>query len=252
MRLGPPIKLTCPYCGSKKYIESLSSGNTIGGIVWSDTKHEYPMLQEPSPIQKCTSCCNYYFYEDSQPQSLLRRLLNRFDDYMQSLFDELEESEESVEEIDDDEEMLSPQKERMIHIDLLNNGFGGLSFEEMDAAYDSLYSDDLSQERKKVLLYMWLYAFNDKYNGRKNKSDCSNVSSQLLNKQQSVILEIVSETNVSKVVYSELLREAGLFRESIAMIGDLTSLSDIEAVYACQILEHARMGDRGVFRINSK
>ena len=236
---GPPVKLTCPYCKAKKYIESLLSGNTFGGIVWSDTKHYYPMLPEPSPIQKCTTCGKYYFYEDSQPPSLLQRLHNRVKDYMQSLYERMEESEESIEGIEDGEETLFPR----------NIGFGGLSFEEMDAAYDSLYSDDLPQDRKKVLLYMWLYAFNDKYNGRDGKSDCSNASSQLLDKQQSVILKIVNETDVSRVVYSELLRESGLFGESIAMIGDISSLSDIEAIYAKQIIEHARIGDRAVFKI---
>lgn len=52
--------LTCPKCGSKKKILSLASGNTFNGEVWSDLKKSYPMLPEPSFVQKCPDCGSYY------------------------------------------------------------------------------------------------------------------------------------------------------------------------------------------------
>ena len=61
MRPGPPQVLTCPYCGEKKKIMSLMSGNTFGAVLWSDNKQIAPMLPEISLIQKCPKCGKYYF-----------------------------------------------------------------------------------------------------------------------------------------------------------------------------------------------
>lgn len=52
--------LTCPYCGTKKEIMSLMSGNTFGAELWSDNKQIAPMLPEISYIQKCPKCGKYY------------------------------------------------------------------------------------------------------------------------------------------------------------------------------------------------
>ena len=49
---GPANILSCPFCGSEKEVMSLVSGNTFGGTVWSDTRREYPMLPEVSPLQE--------------------------------------------------------------------------------------------------------------------------------------------------------------------------------------------------------
>ena len=56
---GPANILCCPFCGGEKEVMSLYSGNTIGGTVWSDTRREYPMLPEVSPIQQCPHCKKY-------------------------------------------------------------------------------------------------------------------------------------------------------------------------------------------------
>lgn len=52
--------LKCPYCGTKKEIMSLASGNTFGAQLWSDNKRIAPMLPEISYIQKCPHCGKYY------------------------------------------------------------------------------------------------------------------------------------------------------------------------------------------------
>lgn len=58
---GNPQLLKCPFCGKKKEVMSLRSGNTIGGRRWSDLKSFYPMMPQVSPIQRCPSCGKYFF-----------------------------------------------------------------------------------------------------------------------------------------------------------------------------------------------
>lgn len=57
---GNPQILTCPYCGKKKEVMSLVSGNTCGAEYWSDNKRIAPMLPEISYVQKCPHCGKYY------------------------------------------------------------------------------------------------------------------------------------------------------------------------------------------------
>ena len=61
MNPGHSQSLTCPYCGEKKDIMSLISGNTFGATIWSDNKRVAPMLPDISIIQKCPKCRKYYF-----------------------------------------------------------------------------------------------------------------------------------------------------------------------------------------------
>lgn len=67
MTPGSPYRLTCPKCGGRKLIGSIASGNTFGEMIWSDTKHDYPMLPRPSSIQRCPDCGHYYFLDDGNP-----------------------------------------------------------------------------------------------------------------------------------------------------------------------------------------
>ena len=53
--------LICPFCKGEKPIMQLMSGNTFGGSIRSDLKREYPMLPQPSPVQRCPHCGKYYF-----------------------------------------------------------------------------------------------------------------------------------------------------------------------------------------------
>lgn len=52
--------IQCPYCGEKKELLSLCSGNTIGARTWSDAKQLAPMMPRVSPVQKCSHCGKYY------------------------------------------------------------------------------------------------------------------------------------------------------------------------------------------------
>ena len=51
----------CPYCGTKKELMNIVSGNTFGAVYWSDNKRKAPMLPQVSPVQKCSHCKKYYF-----------------------------------------------------------------------------------------------------------------------------------------------------------------------------------------------
>lgn len=63
---GTANVLSCPFCGGKKEVMSLVSGNTFDATVWSDTRRYYPMLPEVSPIQQCPHCKKYYFIEQAE------------------------------------------------------------------------------------------------------------------------------------------------------------------------------------------
>ena len=61
MMIGFSQVLTCPFCGTKKDVMSLMSGNNIGAQLWSDNKEYAPMCPETSWVQKCPHCGKYYF-----------------------------------------------------------------------------------------------------------------------------------------------------------------------------------------------
>ena len=50
----------CPYCGKKKELMTLISGNCLYEHKWSDGKVIYPMLPSVSAVQKCPKCGKYY------------------------------------------------------------------------------------------------------------------------------------------------------------------------------------------------
>ena len=56
----------CPFCGERKELLNLASGNTFGAKHWSDQKMIAPMLPRVSPAQKCPACGKYYL-EYKQP-----------------------------------------------------------------------------------------------------------------------------------------------------------------------------------------
>lgn len=61
--------VACPFCGKKKELLSIVSGNTFGSILWSDGKQISPMLPKVSPVQKCPRCRKYYLYYNQPTQT---------------------------------------------------------------------------------------------------------------------------------------------------------------------------------------
>lgn len=60
MKLGKSKIIKCPYCGTKKELMTLLSGNTFGARFWSDGKMMASRLPEVSIVQKCPKCGKYY------------------------------------------------------------------------------------------------------------------------------------------------------------------------------------------------
>lgn len=213
---GPPERLTCPQCGGHKYISSLASGNTFGATVWSDTKKDYPMLPTPSPVQKCPHCGGYFFYDDAEKAIA-------------------------------DHDVPSNKEECSLWQEADRNWFGELSFEDTEEAFDALYGDTLPEVKKCELLFLWLFSFNDTFNGR-GKDTCT-PTGELLAKRKTVLGILISMFPHNGLFVCELHRELGEFEECLKVARELSGLEDIAATVLRQIVAHAEAHDRRVFAI---
>jgi len=232
MTIGPPCRLTCPHCGGYKYIESIMSGNTFNGTVWSDSKKDYPMLPSTSPIQRCPKCRAYYFYEEGKPTDMnekeFRKTLT-----VKNL------SEEDIKRLYRGA-LHSWYKETAI------NRFGHLNEPESREAYDALYSESLSKERKTHLLITRLYAFNDEYL-RNSKT----LLPELQTVQEDFIYKIINLNPDETIFIAELYREIGQFEKAIELLRKTLTpeLDEQSEIVVKMILEHAEDKDRSVFII---
>lgn len=136
MTHGPPCRLTCPHCGEHKHIMSINSGNTSGGTVWSDSKHDHPMRPQPSVVQYCPHYCHYFFYEDGKAKHVSSGQ-DRPTIFWRSSTKNSGQSQNSKEP--------SPEL-KSIREETYQNHFGELTFEQVDAAYDELSNGQLSDE----------------------------------------------------------------------------------------------------------
>jgi hypothetical protein len=214
---GPPERLTCPLCGGHKYISSLASGNTFGATVWSDTKKDYPMLPTPSPVQRCPHCGGYFFYDDAK-----RAIANH--------------------------DVPAKKEEHSLWQVADRNGFGVLSFEETDEAFDTLFEDTLPEVKKHELLFLWLFCFNDTFNGR--GKDGRAPTAELLAKQKTVLRLLISMFPDNGLFVCELHRELGEFEECLKVARGLSGQDDFAASVLRQIVAHAEAHDRRVFAIS--
>lgn len=227
---GPPLILTCPICGSKKAIDSISSGNTFGGIVWSDSKHYYPMLPSPSPVQRCQFCMQYYFLEDSSPTRKEWPMKKGA----------------AGEQHDNWDDFFSGAQG-----DEWGHGFGDLSFEETDEAFTALFAS-ADEEKKSVLLFLWLFSYNDRYGGRNGVP--VGCPEEIKNRHREVADALCTLYPENTLLVAELLRETGRFRQCIDTAKPLLWSIDPDKVYlgtvAGQIISHAEAGDTSVFELS--
>lgn len=230
MKIGPTLNLTCPHCGRDKHIDSIMGGNTFRGTAWSDSKKDYPMLPSISPIQRCPKCGAYFFCEDVVPFVMTE------EEFRKRLKD-INLSESEIEK-----RYSKEQKKWFKEAD--NNGFGHLNEQESREAYESLYSESLSKQKKTDLLLTRLYAFNDEYlrNGNTLLPDLQTV-------QEDFIYKIMELFPNDTVLIAELYREIGQFDKAIELLrGAISSEQDEKSVeVAKKILEHAESQDRSVF-----
>lgn len=208
---GPPVSLTCPYCGEVKYIASIASGNNIGGEWWSDTRSILPMLPRPSAIQHCPHCDGYFFYQDA-----VKTYVRSADD---SILDEVRQ-----------------------------NGFGNLSFVQMDKAYSFLGSKELTERQNAIRLREWFLAFNDVYSAR-NPSGRQCVPDESAARFAETVAAMLENKEIPAILKADLYRETGRFDECLAIARMIVEEDEDNALVARQIIKHAEANDTEVFMI---
>lgn len=173
---GPANILSCPYCGGDKEVMSLVSGNTLGGTVWSDTRRDYPMLPEVSPIQQCPHCGKYYFIEQAK---------SRYSD-------------------DRESEMRSFGE------------LGKLSFHQLVDAKKQMESLSLTKMQRWILNHQIFMAYNDSFRRKQEKHSCipSNEDEYLYRQVITELLEGINQSDEYNLFHAELLREIGRFQEA--------------------------------------
>lgn len=185
---GPANILSCPFCGGTKEVMSLVSGNTFGGTVWSDTRREYPMLPEVSPVQQCPHCKKYYFIEQAKRE------------YSK----------------DPESEMRSFMK------------LGNLSFQELKEAINQMESLSLSKMQRWILNHQYFMAYNDAFRrqpetvafppSEEDKAFYLQIIEELLNG--------IDQSADYELFHAELLRETGRFDEAKEVLSHHTSEED--------------------------
>ena len=63
MTPGPTMILQCPDSAAVVVRSTLMSGNTIGGIRWSDGEASYPMMPASPEITRCGEAGRFFWVE---------------------------------------------------------------------------------------------------------------------------------------------------------------------------------------------
>ena len=209
---GPANILSCPFCGGEKEVMSLVSGNTCGGTVWSDTRREYPMLPEVSPIQQCPHCKKYYFIEQAKRE------------YSK----------------DPESEMRSFMK------------LGNLSFYELKEAINQMEAFSLSKMQRWILNHQFFMAYNDAFRRRpETKAFPPSKGDEALYQQViKELLDGLDHSADYELFHAELLRETGRFEEAKEVLFRHKSEEDKWVVDA--MLRHINDGDTMPFLLIEK
>lgn len=235
-----PGKLTCPYCGGEKFVMAISSGNTIRGEVWSDTRHYYPMLPHYSTIQQCPTCARYFYFQDGNFEMTKTVAVNGIQVPVEwPSFRWRWRGEEDPEKRP---EMMATKAIRdKIHEQVLKNRFGDLTYAELADARKDVLTGDVSDERKEEYLLLYLYAYNDAKVGRvrSEKENIPEEYNELFRKCASYLIDMFGE---KRAITAELWRELGEFDKCIEICENLLA-EGIEGGIVKQILEHARIRD---------
>ena len=242
MTLGPPTRLTCPHCGEHKYILSIASGNTFGATFWSDTMKDYPMMRSPSMVQRCPHCGGYFFYEDSNPMDCDPDVLSEKRSPLDWGWDwPGDAGNATVSETKDRKRYWERWKEANA------NGFGDLSFEEMDAAFGALYPS-ADKPGRQTLLFMWLFAYNGTYGGRQD-GPAPECDPGILERRKFVVDELCRRFEGASLLIAELRREIGDFEASIRIAGEPSPevAPGLARIIGSQIIAHAKAGETDVF-----
>ena len=204
---GPANILSCPFCGGEKEVMSLVSGNTFGGTVWSDTRREYPMLPEVSPIQQCPHCKKYYFIEQAKR-----------------------------------EYSKDPESERRSFMKL-----GNLTFHELKEAINQMESLSLSKMQRWILKHQFFMTYNDAFRRRPEIVAFPPSEDDEAFYQQVItdLLNGIDQSADYELFHAELLRETGRFEEAKELLSHHKSEEDQWVVEA--MLRHINDEDTLLF-----
>lgn len=194
--LPAPAQLyKCPHCGKMKPMLSLMSGNTFGGELWSDGRAIYPMLPELSTVQKCANCGRY------------------------SLLDKWKDTGKTSNE--------------------LFGETGDLTYAEAKEAYFELSASTSDTSELSAISISFVQAYNDHFRRprlrkafQENKQ-ISYVSGvfiapddediQLVIRATKQAIEALDDSEDNRLLKAELLRELGLWDESLRILGTITN-----------------------------
>lgn len=212
MRLGFAKITSCPHCGGEKEIMSLMSGNYIGAELWSDGKLIAPMLQKPSPVQKCPHCRKYYFmppYEETKKSESLfgARGLLSYLEWKEAYWQFCESFE-------------SPENISKVNSIKLNN-----------------------------VRFWVLQAYNDFYY---RGNDEHVPSAEEFEFVKSIAIRFVEEYgDVEPLMKAEIYREINEMQKCSAILSSICTehLNDSQMGIYCEIKERMEKGDNRVFRI---
>lgn len=176
MITGPANVLSCPFCSGKKELMSIASGNTFRGTAWSDTRSEYPMLPQVSPIQRCPHCKKYYFFEQAKK-----------------------------------EYSKDPESEMRSFMEL-----GNLSFLELKDAIRQMESQPLTKTQRWILNHQFFMAYNDAFRRHPEKVAFppSEEDEVLFKNVINDLLDGIEPSADYELFHAELLREIGRFEEA--------------------------------------
>lgn len=242
-----PLRLTCPRCGRLKHIRTILSGNTIGARCWSDGRWYYPMLEQPSPYQKCPKCGHYYLLTESNPTMVKFTspdpVQAAFDKTMGGLFDDPISDLPAPPAIDPE---VKAQEDKL-RKEASRNGFGELAlYELVEARKDILPRCTTAEQRERYYL-TFVHEYND---ARTFRIDGGWVIG--LEDYRPLFEEYAKELSVVKdkpqTLNAEMCRELGEFDRAIELCHQLLDAgTDVEAVR--QILARAEAHDPDVFEL---
>ena len=212
--------LKCPFCGEKKKVFSLLSGNTFECELWSDTRFVAPMLPEVSYVQKCNRCGKYYFKD--------RQMCGKSDDY------------------DGDRGLLSYQEWKEAYFQMLRDNAEGAHGKHV------VSDDDVLDVR-----FFLIWAYNDYYY---RNDECIIPSEEEHDFMVGLIKTQLEATKGWKpgglLLKAELYRESNqmdLCLETLKTISDLgVSLDKAESLLFERMREEALKGNDKVFIVFSK
>ncbi|MDE6019360.1 MAG: hypothetical protein K2G85_11190 [Muribaculaceae bacterium] len=191
---GPANIIGCPFCGGKKELMSLVSGNTFGGTVWSDTRRHYPMLPEVSPIQKCPHCGKYFFMEQA------------IRDHSNDVLSECRSFGE----------------------------LGTLNYTELKEAKEQMQHLTLTKMQRWIINHQLFMAYNDEFRRTINASACKPSEQEMLVFESTVkeLLDGIDTSADYDLFHAELLRETGRFEEAMEILKQHSSSDDVWVVEA--------------------